>query len=935
MSKSRFLEPVTPEGETGVYQPQASLADFNLSQQFSHEHTEQAVEDIVGSPTAQVAGFDIIVSTGVNTAATIKAPGRVYQPNGTSFELADDTLLDVAAANNQSRIDLIYALLEEDAPAATGVRPYGLLRSLDQQNAGAPANPLIQVNHPQERHNRATVGIRTGTPDLNPLPPALQSNEVALYLVKVGKGVTTLSPNDVIDVRNKLTSLYTVSENLRSTRSDVARIDKRLSVLPDEILLSLQGLFGTIGEVRSLQEILADLLTRFDHLSLPEVIRPKIDPWDSESGKISATGGVDGSIPIVDIELNTTVAFGDRNVTLNPRRFADKSRLARFFKISGGAASEQHSQNLTLSDVTDVQSDGSGDFVQRAATLPVRRSRAACAARDDRYIEIFGGLGENNTSKLGDWYTYDVVNDTLTARTLTGDAIPNADRAYMFPCGDGVRVLLCAGASGGNAPHWYLVNTATWVATQISGTVPPGNHFFGDSIAESVIFIVATDQVSANEQNATFWTYSIDEFDFIQIFPGGNVPVGRQDYSSGCYYRKNEFVLVEFTPDVPASGKTYVYNLQSNTWTQLSIGSPYGGTDTQLQPISRFRMANVNGRPLFVGGLITNVADPDAMRVWELSVAEYSTLDDARVKRPRWTYYDTDIPPLADAALCSTVPVDSFVARGGGFLIAGQSGKVEALNKIYASMQGGLIETVLDGVTGLTLADSSTFASFVVPAYTASWQVAGYVASLDGQYAHGQYKLEVSFNGGTQWHEVTPDKVFAVADSSTPAHRHVRITLYSFKTSKPIVTALRELFDQNGAQIDERNVLRFNAITAGVRGLYLTRDGQIRLEDTIVPSTPDKALLLKITPTGSSTAPTVLAYTNKRHGHVRYRDTVGIGVPHVPYDLAVLPSYVRLLGVAASDKHLYDADDPDIAFDEQIDIEGVTAADDYLLELEW
>ena len=53
-------------------------------------------------------------------------------------------------------------------------------------------------------------------------------------------------------------------------------------------------------------------------------------------------------------------------------------------------------------------------------------------------------------------------------------------------------------------------------------------------------------------------------------------------------------------------------------------------------------------------------------------------------------------------------------------------------------------------------------------------------------------------------------------------------------------------------------------------------------------------------------------------------------------ELAVLPSYVNVQGVASGDNnHLYAVDDPDMAFGTATIIEGVANGDDYVLELSW
>lgn len=934
MTKKRILEAVTPEGQTDVYLPQSNPVDFNLAQDYSHQHIEQVTHDFLLSDEIEITGFECAIAGGGLSpiVMTVAAPGRVYSGDGLSFELLADAELTLDAGDNEPRIDLIYARRDENVAAALAVRPYSRMRTASEYNAGTVI-PLTPLNHAQERHNRITVGIRKGTPGASPSPPALSANEEGLYYVHVGKLVTVIRAANVVDIRGRLDSLRTLNDDLKSTRTALAGLRKQVEALPGEIEVKLAQLFG--ADI-SLLEAIASLHNRIDRFSLPEVIRPKLARWHEDQGKISAEGGVDGSIPVVNIELNTKIMFGDGEVVLSPKRFVDKTRLPRFTQVSGGAASIKREQAINLATITDVQSDGGGDFVLRSSYLPVKRSRAACAGRGNNLVEVFGGLAENNSSLLGDWRTYDIENDTLTLRTLTGVALPSADRPYLFSCGSPDVVLLCAAQSGITNPRWFRVNATTGVVAEHTGTKPSGNWFFGDYIAPGKVFIIAVNQLTDSTQNSAFWVYDVDTGAFTEVGVTGNIPLCQRDLSAGCYYRNNEFVLVEFEAGVAASGKTYIFNLPSLTWTQLSIAAPYGGTIHEQSALSRFRMANVGGRPVLIGALLAHELDASRARAWELTLGDYQLLGDSSTKRPRWSYFDTDMPPVQDPAFCSSIdealggPPD-----GRAFVFGGQTQYVEARGAIYASVQGGLIATTLDGAEGVTLADSSSFASFVLPVYTLpSWAVAGYVASLEGSYSRGQVKLEVSFDGGTDFYEIKPDEFFAVTDSSTPGVRHMRITLYSYKTSKPILSKLHEMIDQNGIQVEERMVLRFNAVTAGVRGLYVDRFGWIRVESAIVPSTPDKALLARITPTGSTTAPDIKLYVNQRNAKRLYRGTATGGLEEVESDLAVDARYVRAYGVRAADDVLYDVAAPEFGFDDVTTLTGVTDGDGYILEVE-
>ncbi len=213
MSKKVLIQQQQPNPPNGPYFGRVSdPVEFMNMQAFAHEHTEGIVQDFLmpGAVGPLVgSGFDHALpgALGVSVAA-----GRAVKTDGKSYDtlpLGQAAVVILAAADPAlPRVDLVYALLETDAAAAPVFKPFVQLRTQAQLEAGVVAYPPSQLSVPPEQYNRATIQVRTGAPNANPVAPAAGANEVPLYAVRVNAGAVVLNAGNVTDVRSRARSLF-------------------------------------------------------------------------------------------------------------------------------------------------------------------------------------------------------------------------------------------------------------------------------------------------------------------------------------------------------------------------------------------------------------------------------------------------------------------------------------------------------------------------------------------------------------------------------------------------------------------------------------------------------------------------------------------------------------------------------------------------------
>lgn len=214
MSKKVLNQILQPDPPSGPYFGRVSdPVEFMNSQVYAHEHVEGIVKDflMLGATGSMVqSGFDHTLTTGLSVSI---ATGRAVKTDGLTYDVlpSQATVVTMATANpTLPRIDLVYLLLETNADANTEFKPFVQLRTQAQLEQMPPVDsyPPTPLNVPTEQHNKATVLVRTGTPNASPVAPSAGAGEVALYQVRVNAGVTTLQADKVTDVRSKVRSLF-------------------------------------------------------------------------------------------------------------------------------------------------------------------------------------------------------------------------------------------------------------------------------------------------------------------------------------------------------------------------------------------------------------------------------------------------------------------------------------------------------------------------------------------------------------------------------------------------------------------------------------------------------------------------------------------------------------------------------------------------------
>ncbi len=929
--KQRLVQQITQSGNNfgQVSKPQ----DLMKAQEFFHLRLSDLTHDFLNSQR-QVAGFSYALGAGNAFTLTVNKPGRVYESDGVSFDLLLDTTVNIAAAHSTfPRLDLVVAVLDDEIDAELDLIPFVRLRTSEEFSNNVAPYPPQNINAPTEKHWRSVVQIKTGTPAAVPTPPTLASNEVPLYLIAVAPGAAAIRPADVLDMRELILTLQSLNETNGQTKVDLAKLTRRV-ITVEKITSQPIDLSHIFGSIRTLGDILSAHERQLVALrEMPDIRykNPKLVLTDPNTSKIPATGGVAAGVPYVEIEIGGFVNFGDTEVAILPQNFKDNTVAARFAQSVVTPSNVKTETDLILSNITQIAADGFTDFVEKSASFASGRARPACAARNGQYIEIFGGLASDNFTKLSDWQTYDVTNDTLTPRTPSGAAIPPTERPAAFSYGDGTNVLLIAGSEADTTPQVFRVNCVTAVVTEITTTKPTGIQFFGDLIADNKIFVVAIRRELSGDE-ADFWEFDTTTHTFTELGVSGAIPTLHLDYAAGCFYKTNEFVLVNFQPGVSSSGRTYIFNRTSAQFTEISIAAPFGDTPDKQLPLSRFGMANVNGRPLLVGGLLTKDSDRQKAKIWELKTFEINSLTSDRIN---WQSWDATFPPVQDSGFCSTLGADDLPNNKAVF-IAGQGEFSNAKSKIYASVQGGLIATSFEGNPAITISDNSTFVQFIVDDYDASWDVVGYLMSLIGTWNSSNLKVEIRFDGG-DWVAVEPERFFAVAGVGDK--RELRISFFNLKTSKPILSKMVEVYDEDGNDLETRIIVRYNS-PATTKALYIHRDGAIILSSTIEPSTPDKALIHKVTPNGVS-APTLKNYINRRRPRIKYSKTADGTNPNGRFDneLAVPVRYVDARAYDATTKVLRKLSDIAVGFDDTVIVTeiggaGVTSGDTWIVEVE-
>jgi N-acetylneuraminic acid mutarotase len=210
------------------------------------------------------------------------------------------------------------------------------------------------------------------------------------------------------------------------------------------------------------------------------------------------------------------------------------------------------------------------------ASGPGKRSAVALAydSESDRVI-LFGGANAD-TWYLYDTWAYDHNTNTWTQmapgpKNHLGPRIAydaESDRVILFGGYNGFVVLDDTWA--------YDFNSDSW--TEMKPTVgPPGRNYQGityDSKADRVLVWGAVDWGDGTPIDDSMWAYDFNTNTWTEIKPGdGPHPEGR-DYTAMAYDAESDrTILYGGTPQ--GSPGTWVYDYNTNTWTNMPVsGNP-------------------------------------------------------------------------------------------------------------------------------------------------------------------------------------------------------------------------------------------------------------------------------------------------------------------------------------------------------------------------
>jgi hypothetical protein len=906
------------------------------------------VDDWIVKPGAQdaIVGGDFTLAGGMQI--NIFPLLRLWRgSDGKMFELLGSTpqLITLQAADpSNPRIDIIYVLIEENQPGNEEIRHF----KLDPTDEGSPEGDIAVFT---ELQNRLVVDVVTGDPAPDPQLPALPPNGVAMYEVTVRAGATLLNAVEILDVRHNFRTLEEIDEALTAIEIIINKLKMQDHRHPADRIdigpgagkfagMTDQEAWNIVGN--QADENVNDPLTR------PEILTPELDPINANSGTLVSVGTLESTTPVVDIPVGRQVAFSDVVRTLEPGRFADQGLQPRIVNkhADAGTQTSNNTLNFTLAVISAVESDGGGAWALESYGMPFAPARAysgqrlACA-RNESKIEVMGGGSGGGSST---WFTIDTVAQTVTTRAFSGD-IPIWFIKAVLPVGDGVNVLVAqqpgadSGAGGGKL-EWFKVNADTGVSVKYTG-VAPGytaaattgagpSAVIGDLISTGpgVVLILVNvtgfsgDNAGLGDNKA--WLYHADTDTFEKFTPLGPNPLSGllvndvlQDIDL-CMYQAGEAVLVRGLNGI----STHKFTLASRTWTKLNISQPSIRPEITIygNRLVGVTIANINGRVQLASG---------STNMWELTPSDSA---------PLWT--DLGISPGLGSASSGRSHAGMAgllvggLPKGAGYLMGGRINN-QPQSDIWAFAAGGIIESDC-GVAGpgITLAPGVNQASFVIADLVLPWAVGKVLANPRGVLPPNSISLSYSFDGVT-FQPVTPNQLTTIASSSTPGTRKLRITLTGTGGGRPCLSSLYEQFEKTGGVTFAQNVLRYNAVTAGVRALYMDRDGVVTLESTILPTTPDKCLLHKVIPAGPSSAPAVKDYINERRPSRRlYTGTRAGGIdPVITNRHCVKHRYAEATKIVAG--ALQDLATPAITFDNDITVTGLADGQSFRLDVEF
>lgn len=924
MSKKVLIQQIQPDPDGPVFGEVSNPADFVKSEIFAHEHTEQVTEDYLSGggcgEAPEVAGLDHLLTGGMGIR--LIAPGRVYD-GGLAYEFLDTAIdFTISAADSQhARIDLIYATFSEDVESEAELRPFVRLRTQAELDANAPPYAPQQFTQPTELHNVIAIALRAGTPSSAPELPELQVGEIALYSVTVNAGASALGTADVNDLRDRVRSLRCAWKEIDSIESEIDEMKAAKHRHPaNEVDIGAgAGRFTGLTD-QAAWNLLGNQSddSSFDPLTRPEILTPELVPSNSESGKLGSVGAVDGTTAVVDIPVGRRIAFSNVIRTLEPSAFPASANARLVNKhVNAGTQTQTNTIPFSMSTIDAIESDGGGDWALLGAVLPSSRycwpGGRFAAARDDRYIEVMGGLPGGGT----DWYTFDSLAESFTQRVFTGD-VPVNPIVFVIGCSNGQMLFATQGNTG--AWEWFLLNTATGAATKFNSGAPDtagATMAWGAVVQANVVFLCVSSSVNR------FWIYHADSNTFENFVPVGQGPL----FATGqpiplmdiCFYQPGQAVVYQtqgFSGQDNADHRaTIIFDYATRTFTTLNINTPFSGGRARLA------MTNVNGRAYVLNGSGGRLPG----YIFELTPGI----------NPQWKQLSTSLPMRHFPGVASLF--SNGLPQGNGFFFGGQDPvSFAAKSDVWRFGAGGIIETLCGGVPGITLGPGATQASFRVANFALDWQCAKLIANLQGTIPPGSVRLSYSLDGGATFQDVTRDVITTVLSSSNPGTRVLKITLIGSGSSKPCLNSLYEQFEKVGGPGFSQLVLRYDhplPTLNVVRALFIDRAGVVTIENAVAETTPDKCLLHKAIGQGSGQAPLLTDYINKRSIYRKYTGTkAGGSDPSFLSYLPVKPALIEAFKVAASGA-MSNLADPTVTFDAAVVVTGLADTDSYRVVL--
>lgn len=893
MPKEVIIQSIQPDEDGPVYGQVSNPADFMKSQVFGHQHTEINARDFVIGKCERpaVAGFNISLLGGMQLR--ILNPGQVIDVDGKSYELIGGSVQKTLeqADTELSRIDLVVAVLE-DVNTADELRPFQRLRTQGELDDNVAAYPPQQFNQPTEKHFRATVTIKTGEAAAQPVASTVSLDEQPLYAIRILPNTTQIDGANITDLRHLVASNCELQELIEDLQNQFNNPPVKHRHEADEVDVDGASPASKLGA--TVQDALDTLALRTDptptdpspsggaSLALrPEILRPDIAEYNTASGKLGSSGAVISSVPVVRIPYPRQVVFSTGVFTIDPNAFVDKSLNPRLVNgdPDAGTNTDNHVTDYSLGSIKVIQTDSGGAWSLQGFQLPEPRARSYAgqrltAARDGRYIEVMGGAPLAGDSA---WYTLDTLNGTISQKAFTGD-IPNFYIRGVFPCGDGVNVIVAEqpgadGGANGSKLKWYKVNCETGASTHIAGTAPgwtaddtaSGNAsaVIGDLIAPNIIFLlIKVDGLAGSANEGKAWIYHCDTNTFEQISPVGqnqaNGPLAGLTISQllqdvdVCLYKLNQGVLVR-----GIGAQTWIFDYPTRSWSRLNINQPTGDLNTWSgNRLWGVTLANINGRVQLTS---------EASSFWELTPAEKPQWDNrgipAGMGGDNSALANLAVPNSSGRGFPGLVGMLSEgLPRGGGFLIGGRVSNTPKRD-VWKFAAGGIIETVFEGQPALTLGPGTKSATFRVTDYQLAWEVARMLITLRGANLQGRVKIAESFDDGAHFQEIPVNTKTEIAHSNSNPNRQLFITLVGTDAVKPILAQSHEVFEQE-TEVGLGMVYVVYDCPPGTTELFMNDKGQITSEGAAAKTTKSKALLLRATKNGSL-APTTFDFINK------------------------------------------------------------------------